>query len=80
MGQIIGLLIYLNSESYTDIFLYINSPGGSALAGMAIYDIAKMILADVSTFAIGLAASAASLILVGGTITKRVAFPHAWRQ
>nr|YP_010291628.1 clp protease proteolytic subunit [Scleria parvula]ULQ67635.1 clp protease proteolytic subunit [Scleria parvula] len=76
-NQIIALLIYLNLESYDDIFLYINSPGGSALGGMMIYDTIQMIVADVSTFAIGLAASAASLILVGGTITKRIAFPHA---
>lgn len=80
VGQIIALLLYLSSENDTDIFLYINSPGGWALSGMAIYDTMKNVLPDVCTLAMGLAASAASLILVGGTITKRVAFPHAWRQ
>nr|YP_009433823.1 ATP-dependent Clp protease proteolytic subunit [Hypolytrum nemorum]ANP26037.1 ATP-dependent Clp protease proteolytic subunit [Hypolytrum nemorum]QIB72615.1 ATP-dependent Clp protease proteolytic subunit [Cyperus glomeratus]QIB72708.1 ATP-dependent Clp protease proteolytic subunit [Cyperus difformis]QIT06800.1 ATP-dependent Clp protease proteolytic subunit [Cyperus fuscus] len=77
VGQIIALLLYLSSENDTNIFLYINSPGGWALSGMAIYDTMKNVLPDVCTLAMGLAASAASLILVGGTITKRVAFPHA---
>nr|YP_010290881.1 clp protease proteolytic subunit [Gahnia tristis]ULQ66039.1 clp protease proteolytic subunit [Gahnia tristis] len=77
VGQIIALLLYLSSENDTNIFLYINSPGGWVLSAMGIYDTMKSVLPDVCTLAMGLAASAASLILVGGTITKRVAFPHA---
>lgn len=75
-GQMIALLLYLGSDN-DDISLYINSPGGGAYITLGIYDTMKHVGPDVCTLAMGLAASAASLILVGGTITKRVAFPHA---
>nr|YP_009663178.1 ClpP [Ipomoea goyazensis]QCU81928.1 ClpP [Ipomoea goyazensis] len=78
-NQIVGLLIYLNIEDGTkDIFLYINSPGGDVISGIAIYDMMQAVRPDVSTICVGLAASMGSFILAGGTITRRVAFPHAW--
>ena len=75
--HIISLLLYLSSENDQDIFLYINSPGGRVRSAMSIYDTIKHVFPDVCTIVLGLAASAASLILVGGAIPKRVAFPHA---
>ena len=80
-NQFIGLLLLLNSESDdyhdTDIFIYINSLGGDAHQSIAIYDVLKVMLPEVSTIAMGLAASGASLILAGGTITRRIAYPNA---
>nr|CUR05463.1 clpP1 [Acacia puncticulata] len=77
-NQILGLLVYLNiQDSFKDMFLFINSPGGSILSGIAIYDMIQIVEPDVQTFCIGLAASMASFILLGGEITKRTAFPHA---
>jgi len=83
--RFIGLLLQLDSETDldddtdddNDISIYINSPGGGAEAAISIYDTMKYIVPDVSTINLGLAESAASLILAGGTITKRVALPHA---
>ena len=63
-----------------DLYLFINSPGGWVISGMAIYDTMQFVRPDVQTICMGLAASIASFILVGGEITKRIAFPHAWRQ
>ena len=80
-NQIVGLLVYLNIEDDTkDIFLYINSPGGDVISGVAIYDMMQTVRPGVSTICIGLAASMGSFILAGGAITRRAAFPHAWRQ
>ena len=82
-NRFIALLLLLNSETDIydddddDIYIFINSPGGGADASISIYDTIKFLLPDVWTIAIGLAASGASLILVGGTITKRIAFPNA---
>nr|AGW98570.1 clp protease proteolytic subunit [Ipomoea obscura]BDR62512.1 ATP-dependent Clp protease proteolytic subunit [Ipomoea obscura] len=77
-NQIVGLLVYLNIEDDTkDIFLYINSPGGDVISGVAIYDMMQTVRPDVSTVCIGLAASMGSFILAGGAITRRAAFPHA---
>nr|YP_010555025.1 Clp protease proteolytic subunit [Pogoniopsis schenckii]UYP51005.1 Clp protease proteolytic subunit [Pogoniopsis schenckii] len=77
-NQISGILIYLNLENENkDIFLYINSPGGWIIPGIAIFDTIQLILPDVNTICIGLAASMGSLILVGGEITKRLSFAHA---
>nr|ULQ65182.1 clp protease proteolytic subunit [Dapsilanthus disjunctus] len=81
-NHLIGLMIYFNLEDEKndeskDIFLYINSPGGSTLPGMAIYDTMLLVIPDVNTVCIGLAASMASLILAGGEFSKRLAFPHA---
>lgn len=80
-NQLVGLMVYLSIEDKTkDLYLFINSPGGGLIAGMAIYDTLHFVRAEVQTICMGLAASMASLILVGGEITKRIAFPHAWRQ
>nr|YP_009382986.1 clp protease proteolytic subunit [Albizia odoratissima]APA32837.1 clp protease proteolytic subunit [Albizia odoratissima] len=77
-NQIVGLMVYLTLEDSTqDLFLFINSPGGWIISGIAIYDIMQAVQPDVQTICIGLAASMASFILTGGEITKRTAFPHA---
>ena len=69
---IIAQLIYLEGKSSTkDISLYINSPGGSVSAGMAIYDTMKYIKCDVATICVGLAASMGAFILSSGTKGKR---------
>nr|YP_009429741.1 clpP-like protease [Aesculus wangii]YP_009747257.1 clpP-like protease [Aesculus chinensis]YP_010125510.1 clpP-like protease [Aesculus assamica]QUX33643.1 clpP-like protease [Handeliodendron bodinieri]ASX99369.1 clpP-like protease [Aesculus wangii]QII42957.1 clpP-like protease [Aesculus chinensis]QRF99836.1 clpP-like protease [Aesculus assamica] len=77
-NQLIGLLVYLSSESDTkDLYLLINSPGGWVIPGIAIYDTMQFVRPDIQTICMGLAASMGSFILVGGAITKRLAFPHA---
>nr|QWE49885.1 clp protease proteolytic subunit [Grielum grandiflorum] len=77
-NQLIGLMIYLTMESDTkDLYLFINSPGGWVIPGIAIYDTMQFVRPDVQTVCMGLAASMGSFILVGGAITKRIAFPHA---
>lgn len=74
-------MVYLSIENpITDQFLFINSPGGWVIPGIAIYDTMQGVKPDVQTIDIGLAASMGSLILIGGEITKRIAFPHALRQ
>lgn len=74
-------MIYLSIEDDTkDLYLFINSPGGWVIPGVAIYDTMQFVRPDVHTICMGLAASMGSFILVGGEITKRLAFPHAWRQ
>ena len=70
-NTIIGELLYLDSKSNEDIFLYINSPGGSITAGMAIYDTMNFIKSDVATICVGMAASMASVILASGKKGKR---------
>lgn len=80
-NQLCGIMVYLNGVDTTrDLYLLINSPGGEVISGMAVFDIMQAIEADVQTICVGLAASMGSLLLVGGEITKRLAFPHAWRQ
>lgn len=75
---IVAQLLYLESEnSEKDIHLYINSPGGSISAGMAIYDTMQFVKPDVSTVCIGQAASMGALILAGGAKGKRHALPHS---
>ena len=69
--------IYDDTDDDNDISIYINSRGGGAEAAISIYDTMRYIVPDVSTINLGLAASAASLILAGGTITKRLALPNA---
>ena len=64
-------------DSERDIFLYINSPGGSVYSGMAIYDTMQFIANDVATVAMGMAASMGQLLLCAGTKGKRYALPHA---
>ncbi|HEY9634015.1 MAG TPA: ATP-dependent Clp protease proteolytic subunit [Coleofasciculaceae cyanobacterium] len=77
-NQIVALMLYLDSEEPgKDIQLYINSPGGSVTAGMAIYDTMQCIKSDVATLCVGLAASMGSFLLAAGTKGKRLALPHA---
>nr|YP_009657544.1 clp protease proteolytic subunit [Trigonella foenum-graecum]QCO74521.1 clp protease proteolytic subunit [Trigonella foenum-graecum]QJA26592.1 clp protease proteolytic subunit [Trigonella foenum-graecum]WCR63296.1 ATP-dependent Clp protease proteolytic subunit [Trigonella foenum-graecum] len=77
-NQLCGIMVYLNGVDTTrDLYLLINSPGGEVISGMAVFDIMQAIEADVQTICVGLAASMGSLLLVGGEITKRLAFPHA---
>nr|YP_009522653.1 clpP-like protease [Toona ciliata]YP_009543569.1 ATP-dependent Clp protease proteolytic subunit [Swietenia mahagoni]YP_010235662.1 clp protease proteolytic subunit [Toona sinensis]YP_010596760.1 clpP-like protease [Toona fargesii]AYU74662.1 ATP-dependent Clp protease proteolytic subunit [Swietenia macrophylla]UBQ35634.1 Clp protease proteolytic subunit [Toona ciliata var. pubescens]UYI29451.1 ATP-dependent Clp protease proteolytic subunit [Toona ciliata var. henryi]UYI29538.1 ATP-dependen len=77
-NQLIGLMVYLSIENETkDLYLFINSPGGWVIPGIAIYDTMQFVRPDVQTICMGLAASMGSFLLVGGEITKRLAFPHA---
>jgi len=71
------LLLLSAEDSKRDIFLYINSPGGSVSAGMAIYDTMQYVRNDVATFAMGLAASMGQFLLCAGAEGKRYALPHA---
>ena len=75
---IIAQLLFLEAEEpEKDIYLYINSPGGSVSAGLAIYDTMKYIRADVSTICVGLAASMGAVLLAGGEDGKRSSLPHS---
>jgi ATP-dependent clp protease, proteolytic subunit clpP len=75
---IIAQLLFLEAEDPSkDIHLYINSPGGSVTAGMAIYDTMNYIKCDVSTICMGLAASMGAFLLAGGTKGKRLALPNS---
>ena len=75
---IIAQLLFLEGEDpEKDIHLYINSPGGSVTAGMAIYDTMQYIKCDVSTICIGMAASMGSFLLAGGAKCKRYALPNS---
>ncbi len=75
---VVAQLLFLESEdSNKDINLYINSPGGSVTAGMAIYDTMNYIKCDVSTICVGMAASMGAFLLSGGTKGKRFALPNA---
>ena len=74
----IAQLIFLEAEdSEKDINLYVNSPGGSVTAGLAIYDTMRYIKPDVSTICVGMAASMGAILLAGGTEGKRSALPNA---
>ncbi|MBI1310795.1 ATP-dependent Clp protease proteolytic subunit [bacterium] len=75
---IVMKLLYLQSESRSqDINLYVNSPGGSVTATMAIYDTMQFIDCDVATYCVGLAASGGAILVAGGTKGKRYALPHS---
>ena len=75
---IVSQLLFLESEDPgKDIQLYINSPGGSVTAGMAIYDTMQYIKCDVSTICMGMAASMGAFLLAGGTKGKRMALPNS---
>ena len=75
---IVSQLLFLESEDPgKDIQMYINSPGGSVSAGMAIYDTMQFIKCDVSTIYMGMAASMGAFLLAGGTPGKRLALPHS---
>ena len=75
---VVAQLLFLESENPDkDIHFYINSPGGSVTAGLAIYDTMQFIKSDVSTMCIGQAASMGALLLTGGAAGKRYALPHS---
>lgn len=74
---IISQLLYLDSINHEDIYLYINSPGGSVTSGLAIIDTMNYIASDVSTFAIGMCASMGAVILASGTKGKRLSLEHS---
>ena len=75
---VIAQLLFLESEDpERDVSLYVNSPGGSAYAGMAIYDAMQHVRPDVRTVCCGIGMSAAAMILAGGAAGKRFALPHA---
>ncbi len=75
---VVAQLLYLESENPDkDIHVYINSPGGSVSAGLAVYDTMQFVKSDVSTICIGQAASMGALLLAGGANGKRFALPHS---
>ncbi len=75
---VIAQMLFLEAEDSTkDIYLYINSPGGVASAGLAIYDTVQFLKCDVATICMGLAASAAAILLAAGAKGKRSALPHS---
>lgn len=77
-NSVIAQLLFLDAQDpEKDIFLYINSPGGSVTSGMAMYDTMNFINADVQTIVIGMAASMASVLLAAGTKGKRWALPNS---
>jgi ATP-dependent Clp protease protease subunit len=77
-NAIVAYMLYLDSEDPSKpIYLYINSPGGSVTAGMAIYDTMQYIKSDVVTICVGLAASMVSFLLAAGTKGKRLALQHS---
>lgn len=76
-ASVVAQLLYLASKGDDDIHLYINSPGGSVSAGMAIYDTMQFIKPDVATVCIGRAASMGAVLLSGGAKGKRTILPHS---
>ncbi len=76
-NSIVGQLLYLDSVNHDDISLYINSPGGSITAGMAIYDTMNFVKSSVSTICIGMAASMAAFLLSCGEKGKRYCLPNS---
>jgi ATP-dependent Clp protease protease subunit len=75
---VVAQLLFLDSaDAHKDIYMYINSPGGSVYAGMGIYDTMQYVGPDVATICTGLAASMGAVLLTGGTKGKRSALPHA---
>jgi ATP-dependent Clp protease protease subunit len=71
------MLFLSNEDPGSDIHFYINSPGGSVSAGMAVYDTMQFLRCNVATYCVGLAASMGAVLLCGGTKGKRYALPHA---
>jgi len=77
-NMIVMKLLFLQSENrHQDIQLYVNSPGGSVTATMAIYDTMQYLDCDVATYCVGLAASGGAILVAGGTAKKRYTLPHA---
>jgi ATP-dependent Clp protease protease subunit len=75
---VIAQLLFLSNEDpHTDISMYVNSPGGSISAGMAIYDTMQFIRCDVATYCVGMAASLGAFLLAGGTRGKRYVLPNS---
>ncbi|MCB0731686.1 MAG: ATP-dependent Clp endopeptidase proteolytic subunit ClpP [Ignavibacteriae bacterium] len=75
---VIAQLLFLEAEDHEkDIHLYVNSPGGSVSAGLAIYDTMQFIKPDVATICVGMAASMGAVLLAGGAEKKRYALPHS---
>ena len=80
-NQICAQLLFLEGEDpKSDVWLYINSPGGSITAGMAIYDTMQFISCDVATVCLGLAASMGQFLLTAGTAGKRYTLPNAFHS
>jgi ATP-dependent Clp protease protease subunit len=80
-NQLNGLMVYLSLQDKTkDLYLFINSPGGELMSGMAMFDTMQFVKAEVQTVCVGIAVSMASLLLLGVEITKRLAFSHALRR
>ncbi len=77
-NSVVAQLLFLESESTErDISVYINSPGGSVSAGLAIYDTMQFVKCDISTIVVGMAASMAAVLLTAGTKGKRIALPNS---
>ncbi|HKD36268.1 MAG TPA: ATP-dependent Clp protease proteolytic subunit [Pirellulales bacterium] len=77
-NEVVMKLLYLQSENRRkDIHFYLNSPGGSVTATMAVYDTMQILSCPVATYCVGLAASGGAVLLAGGTKGKRFALPHA---
>ena len=76
-SSVVAQMLYLDSINHDDISLYINSPGGSVTAGLAIYDTMNFIKSDVSTICIGMCASMAAFLLSSGTKNKRYILPNS---
>lgn len=76
-SNVIAELLYLDSLNHEDISIYINSPGGSVTAGMAIYDTMNFVKSDVATICVGMAASMGAFLLACGHEKKRYALPNA---
>ncbi|MFB2969373.1 ATP-dependent Clp protease proteolytic subunit [Aerosakkonema sp. BLCC-F183] len=77
-NAIIARLLYMDSDDQSkDIYIYINSPGGSVTAGLAIYDTMQHVKSPIVTICVGLAASMGSFLLAAGTKGKRLALPHS---
>lgn len=75
-NSVVAQILYLDSLNHDDISLYINSPGGSVTAGMAIYDTMNFVSSDVSTICLGMAASMAAFLLSSGEKGKRLILPN----
>lgn len=76
-NTVVAQLLFLDSQNQEDIKLYINSPGGHVTAALAIYDTMNFVKSDVSTICIGIAASAAAVLLAAGVKGKRLALPNS---
>ncbi len=76
-NALVAQILYLDSDNTKPIYIYINSPGGSVTAGMAIYDTIRYVKSDVVTICVGQAASMGAFLLAAGTKGKRSALPHS---